>query len=108
MSLSKHKNIISEYISFVDHMYLWIAMPLIDAGSINDVLESKKVTNKASIGIKDEAVIATIVKFTIEGLLYLHQNGQVHRDVKAGNIMLDTQGNVYLGDFGVSTTLKKG
>ncbi len=39
MSLSKHKNIISEHISFVDHRYLWIAMPIIDAGSMNDVME---------------------------------------------------------------------
>lgn len=108
MSLSKHKNIISEFISFVDLSYLWIVMPIIDAGSINDIMEILKKSNKDFSGIKDEAIIATILKFTVEGLLYLHQNGQVHRDVKAGNILLDTQGNVYLSDFGVSATLKKG
>jgi serine/threonine-protein kinase OSR1/STK39 len=108
MSLSKHKNIISEFISFVDLSYLWIVMPIIDAGSINDIMEILKKSNKDFSGIKDEAIIATILKFTVDGLLYLHQNGQVHRDVKAGNILLDTQGNVYLSDFGVSATLKKG
>jgi serine/threonine-protein kinase OSR1/STK39 len=108
MSLSKHKNIISEHISFVDHRYLWIVMPIIGAGSVNDVMESFKQTNKDAVGIKDEVVIATILKFTIEGLNYLHSNGQVHRDVKAGNILLDTKGNVFISDFGVSTTLKKG
>ena len=37
MSMSKHKNIVEEYISFVDFNYLWIVMPLIDAGSVVDV-----------------------------------------------------------------------
>jgi serine/threonine protein kinase len=38
MSMSKHKNIVEEYISFVDFNYLWIVMPLIDAGSVVDVM----------------------------------------------------------------------
>ena len=72
MSLSKHKNIISEHISFVDHKHLWVVMPIIDAGSVNDIMECFHQHTKGNGGIKDEAVIATILKFTIEGLNYLH------------------------------------
>jgi serine/threonine-protein kinase OSR1/STK39 len=32
----------------------------------------------------------------------------MHRDIKAGNILLDRKGNVFLGDYGVSASLKKG
>jgi len=34
MSISNHKNIVTEHISFMDQKYLWIVMPLIDAGSV--------------------------------------------------------------------------
>lgn len=106
MSMSKHKNIVAEYISFVDYQYLWIVMPLIDAGSVIDVMRQVRPSNCP--GVPDEAVIATIMKETLEGLQYLHNNGQMHRDIKAGNILLDTRGNVYLSDYGVSASLKKG
>lgn len=104
--MSKHKNIVAEYISFVDYQYLWIVMPLIDAGSVIDVM--KLVRPKSSPGILDEIVIATIMKETIEGLHYLHTNGQIHRDIKAGNILLDRKGHIFLSDYGVSASLKKG
>ena len=73
MSMSKHKNIVAEYISFVDLQYLWIVMPVIDAGSVIDVMRQVRPNN--SPGIPDEVTIATILKETLEGLAYLHSNG---------------------------------
>lgn len=84
MSASKHKNIVSEHIAFVDGNHLWLVMPILDAGSTHDIL---KTTMKD--GIQDEATIATILKETLEGLAYFHENGQIHRDIKAGNILMD-------------------
>ena len=78
-------------------------MPLIDAGSCLDVLNTN-----FSKGIKDEVVIATIMRDVLQGLSYLHQNGEIHRDLKAGNMFAEKNGNIYLGDFGVSASMKKG
>ena len=36
-------------------------------------------------------------------LAYAHGRGVIHRDVKPGNILVDRNGNAFLGDFGMAT-----
>lgn len=61
-------------------------------GSASDILEVHKRPLK-----EDE--ISAICDGVLRGLNYLHSLGRIHRDIKAGNILLTENGTVKLGEF---------
>ncbi|XP_065021389.1 uncharacterized protein LOC135646130 isoform X2 [Musa acuminata AAA Group] len=99
MSLIDHPNVISAYCSFVVERFLWVVMPFMAEGSC---LHLMKFSYPDGF---EEHVICSILKETLKALEYLHRHGHIHRDIKAGNILLDKSGVVKLGDFGVSACM---
>lgn len=103
MQLCKHENLVEVLGSFVWGSKLCIVMPLFWCGSCLDIMKSS-----FPLGM-DEQSISAILKQTLCGLDYLHRKSNlIHRDVKAGNLLMDQDGFVKLGDFGVSSCLIDG
>ncbi|CAN4098449.1 unnamed protein product [Withania somnifera] len=99
MVLIDHPNVLRCHCSFVSDYNLWVVMPYMAGGSCLHILKAAYPD-----GFK-EVVIATFLREALKGLEYLHGQGYIHRDVKAGNILIDSRGGIKLGDFGVSVCL---
>ena len=50
----------------------------------------------------NEEEIGVLLLESLKGLEYMHDRHIIHRDIKSGNIFLTLEGQVKLGDFGVS------
>ncbi|KAK8670343.1 hypothetical protein V6N13_105098 [Hibiscus sabdariffa] len=99
MILVEHPNVLKSHCSFVSDHNLWVVMPYTAGGSCLNILKAAYPDGF------EEAVIATILREVLKGLEYLHHHGHIHRDVKAGNILIDSRGAIKLGDFGVSACI---
>ncbi|XP_031742161.1 serine/threonine-protein kinase BLUS1 isoform X4 [Cucumis sativus] len=99
MTLIDHPNLLRAHCSFTAGHHLWVVMPYMSGGSCLHIMKSAY-----SEGF-DEPVIATLLREVLKALVYLHAHGHIHRDVKAGNILLDSNGTVKLADFGVSACM---
>eukprot|EP00759_Apiculatamorpha_spiralis_P040440 PhF_6_TR39007/c0_g1_i1/m.58380 len=75
-----------------------IIMEWMPNGSIKDILDS--------IGFRfHESLVRKCTRDALMGLLYLHQCGIVHRDIKPHNMLVAADGMVKLTDFGASRIL---
>uniref|UniRef100_A0A5S6R2W3 non-specific serine/threonine protein kinase n=1 Tax=Trichuris muris TaxID=70415 RepID=A0A5S6R2W3_TRIMR len=90
--------VVKYYGSYFKNSDLWIVMEYCGAGSVSDLMRIRKKT-------LNEDEIALILRDVLTGLQYLHSRRKIHRDIKAGNILLNMEARAKLADFGVAGQL---
>ncbi|XP_076947932.1 uncharacterized protein LOC143620012 isoform X2 [Bidens hawaiensis] len=91
---------ITEYYgSYLHQTKLWIIMEYMSGGSVADLIQPNQPL--------DEMSIAYILRDLLLAIEYLHNEGKIHRDIKAANILLTESGDVKVADFGVSAQLTR-
>ncbi|ESO06458.1 hypothetical protein HELRODRAFT_64347, partial [Helobdella robusta] len=90
--------IVKYYGSYFKNSDLLIVMEYCGGGSVSDIMRIRRKT-------LTEEPIATVLLYTLKGLEYLHYRKKIHRDIKAGNILLNNEGHAKLADFGVAGQL---
>ncbi|KAM7498683.1 hypothetical protein LguiA_023097 [Lonicera macranthoides] len=91
---------ITEYYgSYLHQTKLWIIMEYMAGGSVADLIQPNQPL--------DEMSIACILRDLLHAIEYLHNEGKIHRDIKAANILLSENGDVKVADFGVSAQLTR-
>ncbi|EGG23866.1 putative protein serine/threonine kinase [Cavenderia fasciculata] len=95
LKVLSHHNIVRYYdhIPTVSHSY--IVMEFIENGSLEKMIKRH--------GLLPESLVNVYMAQVLGGLEYLHRQGVIHRDIKAANLLISTDGSIKLADFGVAT-----
>jgi serine/threonine protein kinase len=95
-----HPNIV-KYKGFVKtREYLYIILEFCENGSLHNICKR--------FGKFPESLVAVYIRQVLEGLVYLHDQGVIHRDIKGANILTNKDGCVKLADFGVASSTTTG
>ncbi|XP_010246639.1 PREDICTED: MAP3K epsilon protein kinase 1-like isoform X2 [Nelumbo nucifera] len=94
-----HKNIVKYLGSLKTKTHLHIILEYVENGSLANIIKPNK------FGPFPESLVAVYIAQVLEGLVYLHEQGVIHRDIKGANILTTKEGLVKLADFGVATKL---
>lgn len=92
-----HRNIVGIYDWGEEFGTYFIVMEYVDGKSLSELVRAD--------GPMDADTAADVIGQVASALAFAHRNGVVHRDIKPGNIMISTTGEVKVADFGIAQAL---
>ncbi|CAJ0916772.1 unnamed protein product [Ranitomeya imitator] len=95
----KHPSILELYNYFEDSNYVYLILEMCHNGEMNRYLKNRK---KPFAEKEARHFMEQIVK----GMLYLHSHGILHRDLTLSNLLLSSDMNIKIADFGLAAQLK--
>lgn len=93
-----HKNIVGFYSFFEDSYNIYIILELCKRRSMMELHRRRKTIS--------EPETRYFMKQILSGVFYLHQNRIIHRDLKLGNLFLNDDMHVKIGDFGLAAKIE--
>lgn len=100
LKLLKHQSVTRLYESFESKRHVLFIVELCAGGDLLNYVRRRRRLK--------EPIAQLIFKQLINGLEYCHYKGIIHRDIKLDNVLLNANGDIKIGDFGVSKCVKKG
>ncbi|MEM8959858.1 MAG: protein kinase [Acidobacteriota bacterium] len=94
-----HPNIVTVYDAGFDDEGIYLVMEIVEGCSLRDRLHVHE-----TLGVD---VAIEITNQILDALAHAHARGVVHRDLKPGNVMLDSRGRVKVVDFGVAKLVRE-
>ncbi|XP_067880404.1 serine/threonine-protein kinase PLK4 [Heterodontus francisci] len=95
----KHPSILELYNYFEDNNYVYLVLEMCHNGEMSRYLKNRKASFS-----EDEA--RHFMHHIVTGMLYLHSHGILHRDLTLSNLLLTSDMNIKIADFGLATQLK--
>jgi serine/threonine protein kinase len=89
-----HPNIVPFYGLFQTPDFVFLLERFVDGPNLSEIIRKRK----GPLPIDDVLIFMNAV---CAALGFAHANNLVHCDVKPGNVMIDSNGQVYLTDFGI-------
>lgn len=97
-TLNKHRNILAFKHYFEDAANVYILTDLCCSGTLGDLMKRRRVLH--------ELEVKSYARQICEGLKQMHRRKVIHRDLKLGNLFLDQDMTLKIGDFGLSCKLE--
>ncbi|XP_015588056.1 serine/threonine-protein kinase polo [Cephus cinctus] len=94
-----HRHIVGFHGFFDDSNNIYIILELCRKRSMMELHKRRKALT--------ECETRFYMKQILDGVFYLHQNKIIHRDLKLGNLFLNDDLQVKIGDFGLATKLER-
>jgi serine/threonine protein kinase len=92
-----HPNIVGFHRAFNFDQHTYVVLELCHNGNLNDMVKARSCLS-----------LPEVRRYMIQicgGVKYMHQRSVIHRDLKMGNIFLDSKMNAKIGDFGLAAVM---
>jgi serine/threonine protein kinase len=92
-----HPNVVGFLRAFTSAEHTYVVLELCSNGNLTDMVRARSCLS-----------LPEVRRFMIQicgGVRYMHKRNVIHRDLKMGNVFLDAQMNIKIGDFGLAAVM---